>query len=205
MVRVKICGITRTTDALHAVACGADALGFVFYAQSPRCIDPEQAAKIVTELPPFVTSVGLFVNADAGTVREVVARCRLDAVQYHGDEEPADCAQAPVRAIKALRVRDVESLTHHQRFQVSALLLDAWSPDAYGGTGHTFDWGLAADIARQRPVILAGGLTPENVAAAVDAVNPYAVDVSSGVEIAPGIKDPHMVAAFIAAAKGSRP
>lgn len=203
MVRVKICGITRKQDALQAIACGADALGFVFYARSPRAVSAEQVCQIIPALPPFVTTVGLFVNASPQEVERVVALCGLDAVQYHGDESPQDCLQSPVKAIKALRVKDAASLDGHSEYRTAALLLDAWSKEAYGGTGHTFNWPLAANIASQRPVILAGGLTPENVNEAVAAVNPYAVDVSSGVESAPGIKDAQKVAAFIAAAKGN--
>lgn len=200
--RVKICGITRVEDALQAVACGADALGFVFYDKSPRCVTPEQVREIAASLPPLVTTVGLFVNAEQGVVRDVVDLCRLDAVQYHGDETPETCHCSPARAIKALRVKDATSLQGHEAFKVSALLLDAWSDDAYGGTGKSFSWQLAAEVASQRSVILAGGLTADNVADAVAAVQPYAVDVSSGVELSPGEKDPEKVAAFIRAAKG---
>jgi len=202
-MKVKICGITRLDDALHACSCGADALGFVFYARSPRCVSPEQAQPIIAALPPFVTTVGLFVNAVPEEVSACVARCGLDAVQYHGDESPEVCAAAPVKAIKALRVKDAASLDGHAEYLTSGLLLDAWCESAYGGTGHTFNWGLAGEVARQRPIILAGGLTPENVCEAVGTVRPYAVDVSSGVESAPGVKDPLKVAAFIAAAKGN--
>ena len=199
MVRVKICGITCVEDALQAVACGADALGFVFYERSPRHVPPEEVRRIVAALPPFVTTVGLFVTA--AEERSVVAGCGLDAVQYHGDETPAEVAAAPARAIKALRVKNAESLANHANYRVSALLLDAWSQEAYGGTGQTFNWQLAAAVARQRNVILAGGLSPGNVAGAIAAVRPYAVDVSSGVEAGPGRKDPDKVADFIRAAK----
>lgn len=202
MVKVKICGITSLEDALHACACGADALGFVFYEQSPRCIDPAAAATIIRQLPPFVTTVGLFVNADPEQVEELADFCGLDVIQLHGDEGPDECDFTPRRTIKALRVKDAESITQHSDYPVSALLLDAWVKGVYGGTGHSFNWELAAQVARQRPVILAGGLTPDNVAEAVRSVRPYAVDVSSGVEAAPGRKDPARVTAFIRAAKG---
>lgn len=201
MVKVKICGISNVDDAWHAVNCGADALGFVFYAKSPRCVTPPQARVIIAALPPFVTTVGLFVNEAPLHIREIADDCGLDTIQLHGDEAPADCDFAPRRTIKALRVRDAASLSRHEEFEVSALLLDAWVAGTYGGTGETFNWELAATVARQRPVILAGGLTPENVAAAVQTVRPYAVDVSSGVEVAPGRKDPAKVAAFIRNAK----
>lgn len=201
MVKVKICGITNVDDALHAVACGADALGFVFYEKSPRCVTPESAQQIIAALPPFVTTVGLFVNETPARIREIADDCGLDVIQLHGDERPQDCNFAPRRVIKALRVKTASSLAGHEEYQVSALLLDTWVAGAYGGTGETFNWELAASIAHQRPVILAGGLTQENVALAIEAVRPYAVDVSSGVEAAPGQKDPQKVAAFIHAAK----
>ena len=200
--RVKICGLTNKADALHATGCGADAVGLVFYAGSPRCVTPEAAREICAALPPFVTRVGLFVNATPELIRETAAYCGLDVVQLHGDETPEQSDYAPLRTIKALRIKDADSLNGHEDFRVSALLLDAWAPDAYGGTGESFNWDLAAAVAAQRPVILAGGLTPINVASAIDRVKPYAVDVSSGVEHAPGQKDYEKVAAFIRAAKG---
>ncbi|PLX96808.1 MAG: phosphoribosylanthranilate isomerase [Desulfuromonas sp.] len=200
-MKVKICGITRVEDALHACMSGADALGFVFYAKSSRCVTPEKAKEIVAALPPFVTTVGLFVNETPVRIREIVATVGLDVVQLHGDESPEACAYAPQRVVKALRVKDAASLADHTDYTTSALLLDAWVAGAYGGTGEVFNWDLAAEVARKRPVILAGGLTPENVAQAITAVQPYAVDVSSGVESAPGKKDATKVAAFIRAAK----
>jgi phosphoribosylanthranilate isomerase len=202
-MKVKICGITNRDDALQACACGADALGFVFFTKSPRCIAPEAARAVIAELPPFVTAVGLFVNEEPARVQEVAAFCGLGAIQLHGDEGPKGCDFAPYRVVKALRVRDAASLERAGDFRVAALLLDAWVPGAYGGTGHTFNWELAAAVAQERPVILAGGLTAENVAEAVAAVRPYAVDVSSGVEAALGKKDPQKVAAFIENAKAA--
>jgi phosphoribosylanthranilate isomerase len=201
MIRIKICGMTNVDDALHACACGADALGFVFYDKSPRCVTARQARDILAVLPPLVTTVGLFVNEAPGRIREIADYCTLDVIQLHGDEESSACDFAPRRVIKALRVRDEESFAGHESFRVSALLLDAWVAGSYGGTGETFNWGLAAAVARKRPVILAGGLTPENIAEAVRVVSPYGVDVSSGVEAAPGKKDPQKVAAFIRAAR----
>ncbi len=199
--RVKICGITSVQDALHAAGCGADALGLVFYADSPRCVTRQQARAIIAELPPFVVPVGLFVNCPAEEIGDIAAGCGFDTVQLHGDEKPDDCLLAPLRVIKALRVRDRSSLTAIDEYPVSALLLDAWVPGSYGGTGRTFNWQLAAAAARRHRVVLAGGLTPDNVAEAVRAVRPYAVDVSSGVESAPGRKDPDLVAAFVRNAK----
>ncbi len=203
MVKVKICGITNLDDARQAVACGADALGFVFFDGSPRYIHPEAAAEIIRALPPFVASVGLFVNENPASLREVADFCALDLLQLHGDEPPRACTVPGRRVIKALRVRDAASLDGASAYQVAALLLDAWVPDAYGGTGRTFSWQLAAEVARQRPVVLAGGLTPENVAEAIAAVRPWAVDVSSGVETALGKKDPEKVAEFIRQARSA--
>lgn len=200
MVRVKICGITNPDDALQAAACGADAIGLVFFAKSPRCVSPERAREIIARLPPLVTTVGLFVNEDPRTIRAVAARCRLDRVQLHGDESPADCLLPPLRVLKALRVRDAESLARADEYPVD-LLLDAWSDQVYGGSGRQFDWQLARALAARRPIILAGGLRPDNVAEAVAAVNPYAVDVSSGVERSPGRKDHEKVAEFIRRAR----
>jgi phosphoribosylanthranilate isomerase len=201
MVKVKICGITNIEDALHAAGCGADALGFVFYDRSPRCLTPEAARGIIAELPPFVTAVGLFVNETPERIRQIADFCGLDVLQLHGDEGPADCDFASRRVVKALRVKKAASLDGHAAYAVSALLLDAWVAGTYGGTGERFNWELAAAVARQRPVILAGGLRAENVAAAVRTVRPYGVDVSSGVEAAPGKKDPAKVEAFIRNAK----
>ncbi|MDT8440578.1 MAG: phosphoribosylanthranilate isomerase [Desulfuromonadales bacterium] len=202
-MKVKICGITSIDDALHASACGADALGFVFHAGSPRHVTPEQARAIIAALPPFVTTVGLFVNEQPATIRAIAGDCGLDIIQLHGDERPVDCDFTPLRAIKALRVKDATSLAGHDAYRTSALLLDTWVQDAYGGTGHAFNWSLAAEVAGQRPVILAGGLTPDNVAAAIRQVRPYGVDVSSGVESRPGRKDPARVEGFVRMAKES--
>ena len=202
-IKVKICGITNIDDALCACSCGADALGFVFYAQSPRCVSPVKAKAIIASLPPFVTTVGLFVNEAPQTVRAIADGCGLDVIQLHGDEGPTECDFAPRRVIKALRVKNSCSLADHAEFKTSALLLDAWVKDAYGGTGHSFNWQLAAGVASQRPVILAGGLTPGNVAEAIRQVRPYGVDVSSGVEEQPGRKDSRLVKAFIQKAKES--
>ncbi len=195
--RIKICGITNVEDAVQAVEAGADALGFVFYAQSPRCVTLAQAQKIIVELPPFVTTVGLFVNEEIPQIRRIVTAARLDVVQLHGDEPADDCIIEPLRVIKALRVRDASSLQGADAYPVSALLLDAWSDQAYGGTGKQFDWQLAKKMTANRPIILAGGLNPDNVALAVAEVQPYAVDVSSGVEAEPGRKDHQKVTEFI--------
>ena len=201
MVRVKICGITTEEDALQAVAAGADALGFVFHDKSPRNVSAEQAGAIIRILPPFVQTVGLFVNASVETVNGISDACGLDLAQLHGDESPEFCALVKRRVIKAFRIKDRESLDPIEAYRVAGYLLDAWVPSAYGGTGHSFNWELAMEAKRHGQVILAGGLTPENVHKAVKQVAPYAVDVSSGVESAPGRKDPEKVREFIRRAK----
>ena len=195
--RVKICGITSSEDALAAVAAGADALGFVFYAKSPRAVSLAVVADIIQKLPPFISTVGLFVNEQRALIEETLSVCNLDVIQLHGDETPGDCLFPGQRVIKALRIKDAASLEHATDYDVSGLLLDAWSDQVYGGSGETFDWSLLKDFARSHPVILAGGLNPQNVADAIRQVRPYAVDVSSGIELSPGKKDLLKVAEFI--------
>jgi phosphoribosylanthranilate isomerase len=198
MTRIKICGITREQDLLAAVAAGADALGFVFYDKSPRNISEQRAAELMRAVPPFVTSVGLFVDPTAEMVREVLAQVPLDVLQFHGDESPQFCAQFGRPYLKAIRVRPGVDLVECAARYAAAqgLLLDAYVQGVQGGTGKSFDWGL---IPRELPlpVILSGGLHAGNVAEAVRTVRPYAVDVSSGVEAEKGIKDAAKVAAFI--------
>lgn len=201
MTKVKICGITTVADAMMAVEAGADALGFVFYDQSPRNLEPAQAAEIIRVLPPFVQVVGLFVHAPLDFINTVTDRCRLDVVQLHGDEPQEFCAGVNRRVIKAFRIKDITSLDHMDEYNVAGYLLDAWSPKAFGGTGVTFNWDTALIAKKFGPIILAGGLTPENVAEAVQYVSPYGVDVSSGVEAAHRVKDPEKVRQFIQRAK----
>lgn len=201
MVRVKICGITNLEDALMAVEAGADALGFVFFRGSPRYISADRAAAIIRRLPPFIQTVGLFVNEELATVNAGADQCGLDLVQLHGEETPDYCAAVNRRIIKAFRVKDLASLDEMTNYHVAAYLLDAWSPAAHGGTGTTFNWEIAARAAASHRIILAGGLTPDNVAGAVATVHPYAVDVSSGVESGPGKKDVALVRAFIRAVR----
>ncbi len=201
MVKVKICGITNMEDAMMAVKAGADALGFVFYDKSPRSIEPGKAAEIISALPPFVAVVGLFVNADIGFVNATADSCMLDIVQLHGDETPDFCSMVNRRVVKVFRIKNNQSLGPMKDYRVAGYLLDAYSPKVYGGTGMTFNWEIAGEAKKFGPVILAGGLTPDNVAQAVEAVKPYAVDVSSGVEAAPGRKDPVKVREFIKRAK----
>lgn len=204
LMRVKICGITDAADAHDAVAAGADALGFVFYHASKRCISAAAAREIIAQLPPFVSKVGLFVNADRAEIEHTVAYCGLDTLQLHGDETAQQCRYAGVKVIKALRVRGELAAAEVASYPVDAVLLDAWSDKGYGGTGELCRWDVAAKLAAQFPIILAGGLNAANVAAAIAAVQPYAVDVSSGVELAPGRKDRAKVSAFIANAKQCR-
>ena len=196
MTRVKICGITNLEDARLAVEYGADALGFVFYEGSPRHVFPETVREIISHLPPFVTTVGVFVNAPPQEIREVMDLAGLDVVQLHGDEPQEECSLFP-RVIKAFRVRELSDIERLKGYSVSAYLLDAYDPEVPGGTGQTFNWDIAVEAKKYGPIILAGGLTPENVADAVSRVRPYAVDVSSGVEAQKGKKDHEKMRLFI--------
>ncbi len=202
-VKVKICGITNGADALAAVEAGADALGFMFSELSPRFITREVAAKIIRQLPPFVVKVGVFVNASEEVVRQTATECGVDALQFHGAESPEYCAKfVPYKVIKAVRVRDSSSLKMLSSYETDAWLMDSWVPGKLGGTGETFRWELAAEAKDWgRPVILAGGLKPENVAQAIHEVWPYAVDVSSGVEEIVGKKDHAAIRDFISAVR----
>lgn len=206
--RVKICGITRVEDALNAVLAGADAIGLVFYDQSPRCVSTAQAQAIVAAMPPFISVVGLFVNATMAEIQSVLANVRLTIIQFHGDESPLDCErickEINLPFYKAIRVKPESNLLQYaiDYKTAKALLLDTFSEQAYGGTGHVFDWNLIPKN-MTKPVILAGGLVPENVANAINQVRPYAVDVSGGVEIAKGIKDFDKIAAFMQAVNES--
>lgn len=197
-VRIKYCGITNVEDALAAIDLGVDALGFVFHPPSPRYVEPERVRAIIAELPPLVCKVGLFVNHEPDAVREIVAMTGIDLVQYHGDETPAACAAAPRAWIKAVRVRAETDLVACAREYTgaAALLVDSWDAQVYGGSGRTFDWSLLPD-AFARPLILAGGLTPANVADAIRRVRPYAVDVSGGIEASKGRKDREKMHRFV--------
>jgi len=201
MVKVKICGITNHEDAQIAVSAGADALGFVMYKKSPRWVEPTVARAIIAELPPFVLPIGVFVNEEVGTVRNLVDECGFALAQLHGDENASYCQQLGRPTLKALRLKDRGSFLALAEFQgragVRGFLIDAFSEKAYGGTGKTVDWTLAAEVAGTVPILLAGGLTPSNVAEAVQRVRPYGVDVSSGVELTPGKKDREKVQAFL--------
>lgn len=203
-VRVKICGITRVEDALAAAAAGADAIGLVFYAKSPRAVDIEQAREILAALPPFVTSVGLFVDAERSELERILASVPLDLLQFHGDESVQQCEAFGRPYIKALRVKAGDDIAAQVACYHSAqgILLDAYVEGVPGGTGEAFDWSLIPQ-ALSKPLILAGGLRPDNVAEAVSRVRPYAVDVSGGVEASKGVKDVEKVGAFIRAARGN--
>lgn len=199
-VRSKICGITRIEDALAAVEAGADAIGFVFYARSPRAVNAGQARAIIKALPPFVTTVGLFVNAGHEELKEILDSVPLDLLQFHGDESASECESWHRPYIKALRVKAGDDIAAACEAYPSAsgILLDAYVEGIPGGTGEAFDWSLIPQ-GLSKPIILAGGLTPENVAEAVARVQPYAVDVSGGVEASKGIKDHAKIQAFIKA------
>lgn len=201
MVRIKVCGVTSVADALACVAAGADAIGVNFAPASPRRIDVETARSIVTALPANIVSVGVFVDASEAVLRDTIVRVGLGCVQLHGEESAELVAAFLPHAYKALRVRGREVLSLAERYPGEHILLDAYVPGVAGGTGATFDWSLAAELARTRQLTLAGGLTPDNVASAVRTVRPYCVDVASGVERAVGKKDAAKVRAFIEAAR----
>ena len=198
--RVKICGITRPEDGLAVAEAGADAIGLVFYAKSPRAVTIAQAQAIISVLPPFVTRVGLFVDASQAELDTILDQVELDIIQFHGNESLAQCEAAGKEYMKAVRVQETADIvTAAERYPTaSALLLDAYHPTKPGGTGETFDWDkIPAHLSK--PIVLAGGLSSDNVAQAISAVNPYAVDVSGGVEESKGIKSVEKIIDFIAA------
>jgi phosphoribosylanthranilate isomerase len=205
-VKVKICGINSPADAVAAAEAGADLIGLVFYEKSPRHVSLPTAAKIARALPPYVLKVGVFANAPEDLVLRAIGECGLNLLQFHGDEPPEFCTQFGVMSVKAFRIRDVKSLKELPDYQTDAYLLDAYSPGARGGTGEKFNWDLAIEARKfGKPIFLAGGLTPENVAGAARKVQPFGVDVSSGVESSPGKKDSAKVRAFIRAVAGVKP
>ncbi|MCX2976293.1 phosphoribosylanthranilate isomerase [Candidatus Marimicrobium litorale] len=204
--RVKICGITREADARAAAAAGADAIGLVFYPGSPRAVSLEQAKKIVENVPPFVTIVALFVDEPADVVMRTLEQVAVDVIQFHGDETPEFCAQFSRPWIKALRMKPGLDVAREfgQFTGARGVLLDTWQEGKPGGTGHAFDWSLVSSDSYSLPLVLAGGLHAENVAAAITTVRPAAVDVSGGVESAPGIKDAAKIRRFISAVRSVR-
>ena len=203
-VKVKICGMTNLKDVKVAVDGGVDAVGFIFYKKSPRSVTMQVVREIVLELPPFVDSVGVFVNETAEQINKIADHCKLDRVQLHGDESPAFCKKIRRRVIKAIRVKDIQSLKKLSDYPVSSFLLDTFSEDQYGGTGKVFDWNLAYSAKKYGPIILAGGLTPINVRQGIQRIQPYGVDVCSGVESQPGIKDHKKMQAFLKNVKAER-
>ena len=205
MLKVKICGITNKADANAAVESGADALGFVFVKASPRYIDPRAAADIIRGLPPFLKTVAVFVDEPVETAEKIVSEAGIDLMQLHGGETPGICRQLKKRAIKSIRVKSLESLDAviDYKDMISALLLDTYSQDMHGGTGQVFNWDIAVEAKKYCRIILSGGLTPDNVADAVRYVRPYAVDVSSGVELGKGRKDHAKLRQFIERAKSA--
>ena len=203
-VKVKVCGMTSLKDALVAVEVGADAVGFIFYKKSPRSVTMKTVREIVLELPPFVDTVGVFVDETAEQVNKIADYCNLDIIQLHGDESPTYCKKIRRKVIKAFRIKDMQSVKKISNFQVSGFLLDTFSDNLHGGTGKVFDWNLALPAKKFGPVIMAGGLTPNNVQQAVRQIRPYGVDVCSGVESEPGIKDHKKVRAFLNNAKAGR-
>ena len=202
LTRIKICGITNIEDAHAAVDLGADALGFIFVPSTPRYVEPQVAERIISDLPPFITTVGVFPDASPETISQTVSICGLSVVQLHGSETPEYCSDIGARGrapllIKAFRIKGRHSLSLIPRYKVSAYLLDTYVKGKKGGTGETFNWDLAREAKAYGRIIIAGGLIPGNVAQAVQQVRPYAVDVSSGVESGPGKKDHAKIRAFI--------
>lgn len=201
-VKVKVCGMTSARDALYAVECGADAVGFIFYKKSPRAVTVKEVKAITAELPPFVQKVGVFVNESAEKIERTAGSCGLDVVQLHGDESPAFCRGIAGKVVKAIRVKDAGSLKNLSRYRVDAFLLDAFKEGEWGGTGERFNWSLVKQARKYGPVILAGGLNPGNVADAIRHCRPYGVDVCSGVETRPGKKNLKKMREFIEAVRG---
>ena len=205
MIRVKVCGITRLEDAKAAIRAGADALGFVFYRKSPRYISPSKALKILEALPPFVSKVGVFVNERTGAIRDISGFCALDAVQLHGEEDNHFCHRLKrygLKIIKGFRVAADFNIAQVEGYRVDGHLFDAHAEGEYGGTGKVFAWEILKGLHTPVPRIISGGLTSENVGAAIAALNPFAVDVSSSIEVSPGVKDHKKMADFIRRAKG---
>ena len=199
MTRIKICGITNLDDGLEAIAAGVDALGFVFVPNTPRYITPPQAKLVIKQLPPFITNVGLFVDSEIDEIEDIVNHCKLDAVQLHGNESPEMCSQISLqtKVIKSFHVKKELQVLRNEiaNYRVDAYLLDTFIKGKAGGTGQTFDWRIAEGLSQR--IILAGGLTPDNIGTAIAQLQPYGVDVSSGVEKSPGKKDTNKIYSFV--------
>ena len=199
MTRIKICGITNLDDGLEAIAAGVDALGFVFVPNTPRYITPSQAKLVIKQLPPFITNVGLFVDNEIGEIEDIVNHCKLDAVQLHGNESPEMCTKIrfQTKVIKSFHVKkELQVLRNEiENYRVDAYLLDTFIKGKAGGTGQTFDWRIAEGLSQR--IIVAGGLTPNNIGTAIAQLQPYGVDVSSGVEKSPGKKDTNKIYSFV--------
>jgi phosphoribosylanthranilate isomerase len=197
--RIKICGMTRERETDHAIACGVDALGFIFFKKSPRNIEPEKARRIISSFPPFIDAVGVFVNEEAEVVNQIANYCGLTVVQLHGAESPEFCREIRCRIVKSFQLKPEFSPENFSLYQdvVSGFLFDTYSKKMAGGTGKTFDWSILERFNPQKPVILAGGITPENAAEAIRQVRPYGIDANSGLEITPGRKDPDKISRFI--------
>lgn len=200
--KIKICGITNIEDAQAAVKYGADALGFVFYKKSSRYVEIESAQEIISLLPPFISAVGVFVNETFENIEKLLGKCSINILQFHGDEDENFCNKFNIKVIKSIRIKDENSIKKMKEYKVSAFLLDSFSENMPGGTGKSFDWDLAVKAKNYGKIILAGGLTLENVKDAVLKVKPYAVDVSSSVETKPGKKDHEKMRRFIEEVKG---
>lgn len=200
MVKIKICGITNKIDAINAVKLGVDMLGFIFYEKSKRYVDPKTAKDIINELPPYIAKVGVFVDEARNTALDIAGECGLDTLQFHGDETPDYCRsfRDDFKVIKAFRIKDKKSLGPVNGYDVDFFLLDTYSKEGKGGTGKHFDWKILQDFEFLKPIILSGGLTPENIGSAIKTVLPYGVDVSSGLESTPGRKDAELIKAFVA-------
>lgn len=199
MTKIKICGTTNKHDALLASKLGVDMLGFIFWPKSKRYVDPKVAEDIVNELPDKILKVGVFVNESPEKVLEIAQDVELDALQFHGEETPEYCSRFmdKYKVIKAVRVKDISSLEHVNEYNVDFILLDTYKDDAQGGTGATFDWSILENFEILRPVILSGGLNPDNVSVAIETAAPFGVDVASGVELSPGKKDEILLKKFI--------
>lgn len=201
MTKIKICGITNIEDALTAAELGADALGFIFYRGSRRYIDPEEARRIIKKLPPFVSTVGVFVNQSLDEISSIKLNTGIDIIQLHGDESPEFCMMIPHKLIRAIRIKAKIDRDEVELYPVQAILFDTHSEDNYGGTGRSFNWDILRNLDISKKIILSGGLTPENVCQALEVAKPYGVDVSSGVEHSPGKKNHTKLRKFIEAVR----